>query len=93
MGINYKTIYQTLSSKVLDYFLGFFLIFILFCGYISDETIFYYFPEQTFILLHVPCIGMDDEDSDTSPLHEMLDDKLRVAYFKGYLASVAQAIK
>ncbi|KAL6338495.1 hypothetical protein AAG906_020592 [Vitis piasezkii] len=37
--------------------------------------------------------GMDDEDNDTSPLHEMLDDKLRVFYFKGYLASVAQAIK
>jgi len=37
--------------------------------------------------------GMDDEDSDTLPLHEMLDDKLRVRYFKGYLASVARAIK
>ncbi|XP_059665648.1 beta-glucosidase 42-like isoform X2 [Cornus florida] len=37
--------------------------------------------------------GMDDEDSDTSTLSEMLDDKLRVNYFKGYLASVAQAIK
>ncbi|PWA54602.1 glycoside hydrolase family 1 [Artemisia annua] len=37
--------------------------------------------------------GMDDEDNDTSPLHEMLDDKLRVAYFKGYLASVSLAIK
>ncbi|XP_020226110.1 uncharacterized protein LOC109807849 [Cajanus cajan] len=37
--------------------------------------------------------GMDDEDNDNVPLHEMLDDKLRVRYFKGYLASVAQAIK
>ncbi|XP_014501361.1 beta-glucosidase 42 [Vigna radiata var. radiata] len=37
--------------------------------------------------------GMDDEDSDELQLHEMLDDKLRVRYFKGYLASVAQAIK
>ncbi|KAJ6718164.1 hypothetical protein OIU79_006148 [Salix purpurea] len=37
-------------------------------------------------------IGMDDEDID-APLHEVLDDKLRVRYFKGYLASVAQAIK
>ncbi|CAK7325990.1 unnamed protein product [Dovyalis caffra] len=36
--------------------------------------------------------GMDDEDVD-APLHEVLDDKLRVRYFKGYLASVAQAIK
>lgn len=37
--------------------------------------------------------GMDDEEDDSLPLHEMLDDKLRVRYFKGYLASVAQAIK
>jgi len=37
--------------------------------------------------------GMDDEESDNLPLHEMLDDELRVRYFKGYLASVAQAIK
>lgn len=36
---------------------------------------------------------MDDEDNETSPLHEMLDDKLRVVYFKRYLAAVAQAIK
>lgn len=37
--------------------------------------------------------GMDDEDNDTSPLHEMLDDKVRVGYFKGYLAGVSHAIK
>ncbi|KAF2286392.1 hypothetical protein GH714_016671 [Hevea brasiliensis] len=37
-------------------------------------------------------IGMDDEDSN-APLHKMLDDKLRVRYFKGFLAAVAQAIK
>ncbi|KAK2440233.1 beta-glucosidase [Trifolium repens] len=37
--------------------------------------------------------GMDDEENDSLPLHEILDDKLRVRYFKGYLASVAQAIK
>lgn len=37
--------------------------------------------------------GMDDEENDSSPLHEMLDDKLRVRYFKGYLSAVAQAIK
>ncbi|KAL5582972.1 hypothetical protein UlMin_015414 [Ulmus minor] len=37
--------------------------------------------------------GMDDEENETAPLHEMLDDKLRVIYYKGYLASVAQAIK
>ncbi|CAJ2639071.1 beta-glucosidase 42 [Trifolium pratense] len=37
--------------------------------------------------------GMDDEEDDSLPLHEILDDKLRVRYFKGYVASVAQAIK
>ncbi|PON45553.1 Glycoside hydrolase [Trema orientale] len=37
--------------------------------------------------------GMDDEENETSPLQEMLDDKLRVVYFKRYLAAVAQAIK
>nr|XP_016445135.1 PREDICTED: beta-glucosidase 42-like isoform X2 [Nicotiana tabacum] len=36
--------------------------------------------------------GMDDEDEDTSPLHEMLDDKSRVSYFKAYLAAIHQAI-
>ncbi|GFP95768.1 beta-glucosidase 42 [Phtheirospermum japonicum] len=36
--------------------------------------------------------GMDDEGDSTSPLHEMLDDKLRVSYYKGYLAAVHQAI-
>lgn len=40
-----------------------------------------------------PSTGMDDEDNETSPLHEMLDDKLRVTYFKGYLTSVSLAIK
>ncbi|XP_043705458.1 beta-glucosidase 42 [Telopea speciosissima] len=37
--------------------------------------------------------GMDDEADVTSSLHEMLDDKMRVGYFKGYLAAVAQAIR
>ncbi|KAJ4969132.1 hypothetical protein NE237_015833 [Protea cynaroides] len=37
--------------------------------------------------------GMDDEDDVSSPLHKMLDDKMRVGYFKGYLAAVAQAIR
>ncbi|KAK6289518.1 hypothetical protein POUND7_001059 [Theobroma cacao] len=36
--------------------------------------------------------GMDDEENDTAPLPEMLDDKLRVRFYKGYLAAVAQAI-
>ncbi|KAJ0640846.1 putative beta-glucosidase [Helianthus annuus] len=37
--------------------------------------------------------GMDDEDNVASPLRKMLDDKQRVAYFEGYLASVYLAIK
>lgn len=37
--------------------------------------------------------GMDDEENEIAPLHEMLDDKLRVFYFKRYLAAVSQAIK
>ncbi|KAL4378899.1 hypothetical protein GQ457_02G025770 [Hibiscus cannabinus] len=37
--------------------------------------------------------GMDEEDDNSLPLSEILDDKLRVRYFKGYLAAVAQAIK
>ncbi|TYJ46567.1 hypothetical protein E1A91_A02G128700v1 [Gossypium mustelinum] len=37
--------------------------------------------------------GMDDEEDNSLPLNEILDDKLRVHYFKGYLAAVAQAIK
>lgn len=36
---------------------------------------------------------MDDEDNDSSPLHEMLDDKLRVSYFKRYLAAVSNAMR
>ncbi|KAI5651286.1 hypothetical protein M9H77_37291 [Catharanthus roseus] len=37
--------------------------------------------------------GMDDDDNSTIPLHEMLDDKLRVSYYKRYLAAVHQAIE
>ncbi|KAI3935266.1 hypothetical protein MKW92_013254 [Papaver armeniacum] len=37
--------------------------------------------------------GMDDEDDPKALLHEMLDDKKRVGYYKGYLAAIAQAIK
>lgn len=36
---------------------------------------------------------MDDEDDGSASMHEMLDDKRRVAYFKSYLANVAEAIK
>ncbi|XP_021843429.1 beta-glucosidase 42 [Spinacia oleracea] len=37
--------------------------------------------------------GMDDENDDLAELHEVLDDRLRVTYFKGYVASVAEAIR
>ncbi|KAI3857785.1 hypothetical protein MKX03_033913 [Papaver bracteatum] len=37
--------------------------------------------------------GMDDEEDPKALLHEMLDDKKRVGYYKGYLAAVAGAIK
>ncbi|KAK1562811.1 hypothetical protein Q3G72_017470 [Acer saccharum] len=44
-------------------------------------------------IIYVTENGMDDEEDDTSPLHEMLDDKMRVKYYKRYLAAVSQAIK
>ncbi|CAL9048642.1 unnamed protein product [Musa banksii] len=37
--------------------------------------------------------GMDQEETETAILEEVLDDKLRVEYFKSYLAAVAQAIR
>ncbi|KAL0298492.1 UNVERIFIED_CONTAM: Beta-glucosidase 42 [Sesamum radiatum] len=37
--------------------------------------------------------GMDDEEDGTSPFNHMLDDKLRVSYYKGYLAAIHQAMK
>ncbi|KMT14694.1 hypothetical protein BVRB_4g074620 isoform A [Beta vulgaris subsp. vulgaris] len=37
--------------------------------------------------------GMDDENNDLAELHEVLDDRLRVTFFKGYVATVAEAIK
>jgi len=36
---------------------------------------------------------MDDEDNDTAPLDEVLNDEKRVQYFKGYVAAVADAIR
>ena len=36
---------------------------------------------------------MDDEEDDSAELHEVLDDKLRVCYFKGYVAAVKEAIE
>ena len=43
--------------------------------------------------LYVTKNGMDDEDDENLPLHEILDDKLGARYFNGYVASVCQAIK
>ncbi|KAG2593548.1 hypothetical protein PVAP13_5NG012329 [Panicum virgatum] len=37
--------------------------------------------------------GMDEEDDQSATLEQALNDTTRVGYFKGYLASVAQAIK
>nr|CAB3475101.1 unnamed protein product [Digitaria exilis] len=37
--------------------------------------------------------GMDEEDDPSTTLEQALNDTTRVGYFKGYLASVAQAIK
>jgi len=37
--------------------------------------------------------GMDDEDDGSASIHDMLDDKRRVDYFKSYLANVSQAIE
>ncbi|GMH11421.1 hypothetical protein Nepgr_013262 [Nepenthes gracilis] len=37
--------------------------------------------------------GVADEEKRSAQLHEMLDDKLRVNYFKDYIAQVAQAIR
>jgi beta-glucosidase len=36
---------------------------------------------------------MDEEDDQSATLEQVLNDTTRVGYFKGYLASVAQAIK
>jgi len=37
--------------------------------------------------------GMDDEDDQSATLDQVLNDTMRVGYFKGYLNSVALAIK
>ncbi|KAF7836094.1 beta-glucosidase 42 [Senna tora] len=52
-----------------------------------------YMSQKYKMPIYVTENGMDDEDNENLPLNEMLDDKLRVRYFKEYLASVAQAIK
>lgn len=36
---------------------------------------------------------MDDEDNDIVEFYEVLDDKLRVIYFKGYFVVVVEVIK
>ncbi|KAK4253761.1 hypothetical protein QN277_010396 [Acacia crassicarpa] len=52
-----------------------------------------YIAQKYKLPLYVTENGMDDEDDDKVPLNEMLDDKLRVRFFREYLASVASAIK
>jgi hypothetical protein len=37
--------------------------------------------------------GMDEEDDQSATLDQVLNDTTRLGYFKGYLNSVAQAIK
>jgi len=36
---------------------------------------------------------VDEEEDETCPLHQMLDDKMRVGYFRSYLAEVSNAIR
>ncbi|RZC64069.1 hypothetical protein C5167_025836 [Papaver somniferum] len=43
--------------------------------------------------IYITETGMDDEEDPKALLNEMLNDKRRVGYYKGYLAAVAQAIK
>jgi hypothetical protein len=43
--------------------------------------------------VHFLTVGMDEEDDPSATLFQVLNDTKRVGYFKGYLASVAQAIK
>ncbi|GAB4835342.1 Beta-glucosidase 42 [Ancistrocladus abbreviatus] len=57
------------------------------------KTINYIAKKYNNPIIYVTENGMDDEDSHSAPVHEMLDDRLRVTYFKGYLAAVAQSIK
>lgn len=62
------------------------------CPWGLQKLLTYIAQRYNNIPIYVTENGMDDEDTD-SPLHEMLDDKLRVRYFNGYLSAVAHAIK
>ncbi|PWZ08701.1 Beta-glucosidase 4 [Zea mays] len=44
-------------------------------------------------VIYVTENGMDDEDDQSATIDQVLNDTKRVGYFKGYLNSVAQAIK
>ena len=58
------------------------------------EIRLYFVKEIEHVNFNACCnIGMDDEENDTAPLHEMLNDQMRINFYKGYLAAVAQAIK
>ncbi|KAI3888000.1 hypothetical protein MKW92_021362 [Papaver armeniacum] len=43
--------------------------------------------------IYITETGMDDEEDPNALLHELLDDKKRIRYYKEYLAAVSQAIK
>ncbi|KDP26926.1 hypothetical protein JCGZ_18084 [Jatropha curcas] len=62
------------------------------CPWGLQKTLNYIAQTYNNPVIYVTENGMDDEESN-APLHEMLDDKMRVKYYKGYLAAVAQAIK
>ncbi|KAL9267487.1 Beta-glucosidase 42-like protein [Drosera capensis] len=57
------------------------------------KTLNYIKDKYSNPIIYVTENGMDDEEDHSAELHEMLDDKLRVTYFKGYLSFVAQAIR
>jgi hypothetical protein len=45
------------------------------------------------IIIPLLVTGMDDEEDETAPIEDFLNDQKRLRYFKGYLAEVAQAIR
>ncbi|KAK4385785.1 Beta-glucosidase 42 [Sesamum angolense] len=60
-------------------------------GHMESSRLHFYEIQQSPV--YITENGMDDEEDETSPFNHMLDDKLRVSYYKGYLAAIHQAIK
>ncbi|KAL0322272.1 UNVERIFIED_CONTAM: Beta-glucosidase 42 [Sesamum calycinum] len=60
-------------------------------GHMESSRLHFYEIQQSPV--YITENGMDDEEDGTSPFNHMLDDKLRVSYYKGYLAAIHQAIK